>query len=294
MTKRLEGKVAVITGGANGMGRATVLRFLAEGAKVVFVDINDSAAEETLALAKNAGTGDVRYFHGDVAEESDVAGAIALARSEFGTLDCVFANAAVAGARGLITQIRVEDWDFTQAVILRSVFLAIKHGARALQEEGKGGSLIVTASVAGLTTHARTAYGVAKAGVIHLVKYAAYELGPSLIRVNAISPGAILTPMAGPGYESKRDDLKKLQPLPITGMPEDIANSALYLASDESRFVSGTNIVVDGGGTTEPPESSAPMVHYAQKMGLVGRDFGSTGLPPIYQKAGLQTEDDAQ
>ena len=284
MTARLKDKVAVITGGANGMGRAAVLRFLAEGAKVVFMDINDAAAKEALALANAAGHNDVRYFHGDVAEEEDVVAAIALARREFGTLDCVFANAAVPGARGLITEMRVEDWDFTQAVVLRSVFLAIKHGARALKEEGKGGSLIVTASIAGMTTQARTAYGVAKAGVIHLVSYAANELGPSMIRVNAISPGAILTPMAGPGYESRRDDLKKLQPLPITGMPEDIANMALYLASDESRFVSGANIVVDGGGVTEPPVNSAPMVEYARSMGLVGRDFGSTGKPPIYKE----------
>lgn len=284
MSKRLENKVAVITGGANGMGRATVLRFLAEGAKVVFVDINDTAAEEVLGLARAAGTPDVRYFHGDVAEEADVAGAIALARKEFGTLDCVFANAAVGGARGLITEIEVEDWDFTQAVILRSVFLAIKHGARALKEEGKGGSLIATASTAGLSVQARIAYGVAKAGVIQLVKYSAFELGPALIRVNAISPGAILTPMAGPGYESKRDELKKLQPLPITGMPEDIAGMALYLASDESRFVSGANFVVDGGHLAEPPMNAAPMVHYAQGLGIVGRDFGSTGLKPIIHR----------
>jgi NAD(P)-dependent dehydrogenase (short-subunit alcohol dehydrogenase family) len=284
MSSRLQGKVAVITGGSNGMGRASVLRFLAEGCKVVFVDINDAAAEEVLALAKAAGTPDVRYVHGDVAEENDVAGAIALARKEFGTIDCVFANAAVGGARGLLTDMRVEDWDFTQAVVLRSVFLAIKHGARALKEEGKGGSLIVTASVAGMAVSARTAYGVAKAGVLHLVKSAAYELGPSLIRVNAISPGAILTPMGGPNYQSKADDLKKLQPLPVLGMPEDIASMALYLASDESHFINGANFVVDGGAVIEPGVSTAPMIRAAQNAGLVGRDFGSTGMAPIYQQ----------
>ena len=132
MSKRLDGKIAVITGGANGMGRASVLRFLAEGAKVVFIDINEAAADETLALARAVGNNDVRFVHGNVSEEADMAGAIAQARSEFGTLDCVFANAAVGGARGLITEIDVEDWDFTQAVVLRSVFLAIKHGARRL------------------------------------------------------------------------------------------------------------------------------------------------------------------
>ena len=99
MSKRLEGKIAVITGGANGMGRASVLRFLAEGAKVVFVDINDAAAVETLALARGAGNNDVRFVHGNVSEEADMVGAIALARSEFGTLDCVFANAAVGGGK---------------------------------------------------------------------------------------------------------------------------------------------------------------------------------------------------
>lgn len=92
--------------------------------------------------------------------------------------------------------------------------------------------------------------------------------------------------MAGPGYESKRDELAKLQPLPITGLPEDIANMALYLASDESRFVSGANFVVDGGQMAEPPVNSAPMVHYAQNLGIVGRDFGSTGEPPLYRKRG--------
>src|SRR5437867_2228155 len=123
MSKRLEGKVAVITGGGSGMGRAAVLRFLAEGARVVIVDLNQTTGQETLELARAAGWQDVRFIRANVSKERDVVAAIALARQDFGKVDCVFANAGVGGARGLLTEIEVEDWDFTQAANLRSAFL---------------------------------------------------------------------------------------------------------------------------------------------------------------------------
>lgn len=283
MSKRLEGKVAVVTGGGSGMGRASVLRFLEEGAKVVILDLNETSGNDTVELARAAGLADVRFLRTNAADEAEVVAGIALARREFGRIDCVFANAAVGGARGLITEIEVEDWDFTLAVVLRSVFLAVKHGARALMEQGGGGSLIVTGSVAGTAVQALPVYGSAKAGVLHFVKHAAFELGPHLIRVNAVSPGAILTPMYGPNYQDLAQVLATHQPLPITGQPEDIANMALFLASDESRFITGANFVVDGGQLAEPPLSAGAQVKRAQASGIVGRDHGTTGQAPIHR-----------
>jgi NAD(P)-dependent dehydrogenase (short-subunit alcohol dehydrogenase family) len=280
---RLEGKVAVITGGASGMGRATTLRFLDEGASVVVADLNEETAQETLALAEEAGhEKNVRFIRTDVAEESDVEAMIALAVSEFGRLDVVFNNAGVGGAFGPITDIEVEDWDYTFHVLTRGPWLGIKYGARVMKEQGEGGSIISTASVAGLSGDAGPqAYSAAKAAVVNLTMSAAVELAPHNIRVNAICPGGILTPLVlmGRDPEQAKVGLESLQPLPITGRPEHIASAALFLASDDAAFVTGHALVVDGG-----LEAAGPKLFSQMRQGALGSfrgvSRGTTGQAP--------------
>lgn len=251
MSGRLDGKVAVITGGSSGMGRATVLRFVDEGASVVFGDLNEDTARETLDLAADAGhEKNVRFIRTDVAEEADVQAMIALASEEFGRLDIVFNNAGLGGAFGPITDIEVEDWDYTFAVLTRGPWLGIKHGARVMKEQGTGGAIVNTASVAGLSGDAGPqAYSAAKAALINLTMAAAVELAPDMIRVNAICPGGIATPlvMIGRDRETVEANMRELQPLPIAGRPEHIASAALFLASEDAAFVTGHALVVDGG-----------------------------------------------
>jgi NAD(P)-dependent dehydrogenase (short-subunit alcohol dehydrogenase family) len=289
MSGRLEGKVCVITGGASGMGRSTALRFLDEGARVVIADLNDATGKEFLEAASSDGRGKrVRFAKTDVAEEADVAAMIALAVSDFGKVDVVFNNAGLGGAFGPLTDMEVEDWDFTFAVLVRGVFLGIKHAARAMKRQGTGGAIINTASIAGLSGGAGPlCYSAAKAAVVNLTRSASLELAPDKIRVNAICPGAILTPLVHRGSpEAVRPRLASLQPWPEAGEGEHIAGAALFLASDESRFVTGEALVVDGGLTAAGPNLITRMRDNASgpsmlNMGVTGVDTGSTGRPPV-------------
>lgn len=283
MSGKLEGRVAVITGGASGMGRATVMRFLDEGASVVFGDLNEETAKATLELASDAGhEKHVRYIRTDVASEDDVAAMIELATSEYGRLDVVFNNAGVGGAFGPITDTEIEDWDYTQAVLLRGPFLGIKHGAKVMIEQGEGGAIVNTASVAGLSGGAGPqAYSAAKAALVNLTMSAAVELAPHMIRVNAICPGGVVTPLVlrGMDEETVAAGMKALQPLPIAGRPEHIAAAALFLSSDESAFVTGHALVVDGG-----LEAAGPRLFERMRQGFAtfrGVSRGSTGEEPI-------------
>jgi NAD(P)-dependent dehydrogenase (short-subunit alcohol dehydrogenase family) len=281
MAGRLENKVAVVTGGGNGIGRATVLRFLAEGAAVVVADLNVETGGETVQLAERDGhAGRVRFVRTDVAEEAQVQAAIDAARSAWGRIDCVFNNAGVAGAIGPITHIHVEDWDFTMAVLLRSVFLGIKHGARAMKAQGSGGTIISTASVAGLSGgDGPQAYSAAKAAVVNLTRAVAIELAPDRIRVNCICPGGINTPLLHRGSpEAMGQLLDRAQPWPEHGRSEDIAAAALYLASDDARFVTGEALVVDGGLTCVGGNTMRSQAG-ATAISVVGVDRGSTGEP---------------
>jgi NAD(P)-dependent dehydrogenase (short-subunit alcohol dehydrogenase family) len=249
---RLAGKVAVITGAASGIGAATALRFSKEGAAVVVADLNRAGARAVAAQCMVAG-GRALACGCDVSDEADVEGAMERATKEFGRLDIIFNNAGVAGALGSIEETRVEDWDRTFGVLLRGVFLGIKHGAARMRAAG-GGSIISTASVAGLRGGAGPhAYSAAKAGVVNLTRTAAIELGKDKIRVNCICPGAINTPLISnriPGGAATVEQFfTGLQPITRAGRPEDIAAMALYLASDEASFVTGAVMVVDGGFT---------------------------------------------
>ena len=254
---RLAGKVAVITGGASGMGRATVMRFLAEGARVVVADYNEKSGQETLAQAKNAGqTNNIRFIRTDVAKEADIIAMIDCATSQFGRLDVVFNNAGVGGAIGPVWDITEEEWDYTFDVLTKGVFFGIKHAARVMRQQGQGGSIINTASTAGLSGGSGPlVYSAAKAAVINLTKAAAVQLAPDRIHVNAICPGGILTGLTDQGNpEVAAKGMDTFQPWPDHGVGDDIAGAALFLASDDSRFVTGEALVVDGGLTAIGPD----------------------------------------
>jgi NAD(P)-dependent dehydrogenase (short-subunit alcohol dehydrogenase family) len=278
MAGRLDGKVAIITGGASGIGRATTLTFLREGAKVVIGDMNEASIAETTAIAK---AGDrLAALRGDVSKEQDVAALVDLAVTRFGGVDCIFNNAGVGGAFGPIGDTTVEEWDFTFAVLVRGVFLGIKHASNRMKAQGRGGSIINTASVAGIGGGAGPhAYSGAKAAVANLTRAVSVELASSLIRVNAIAPGGIKTPLATGRHEAAWDKMiHEKQPWPELGMPQHIADAALFLASEESRFITGQVLVVDGGLTAQGPnmfgrDASSPMLKKA------GINTGSTGAP---------------
>ncbi|MBI4695713.1 MAG: SDR family oxidoreductase [Gammaproteobacteria bacterium] len=255
---RLKDQVAVITGGASGMGQAATLLFLEEGAQVVVADYNAENGAVTVELAKQRGYGDaMRFVRADVSQEADVAAMIGAACETFGRLDVLFNNAGVGGAIGPVWDIEEAEWDYTFDVLAKGVFFGIKHGARAMRRQGTGGAIVNTASIAGLTGGCGPlVYSAAKAAVINLTRSAAVQLAPDRIRVNAICPGAIQTGLVrlGGGPEETARILDEFQPWPEHGRSEDIAGAALFLASAESRFVTGEHLVVDGGISALGPE----------------------------------------
>ncbi|HZZ37056.1 MAG TPA: SDR family NAD(P)-dependent oxidoreductase [Caulobacteraceae bacterium] len=252
---RLQGKVAIITGAASGMGRATSILFAREGANVVLADLNVAGGEESVGLASESGNRCV-FQRTDVSAEADVSALVARATKEFGRLDIMFNNAGIGGAVGSLEDITVEDWDRTQAVCLRGVFLGIKHAVAPIRAAG-GGSIISTASIAGIDGYPNLhAYSAAKAGVVNLTRSAALEFACDKIRVNCIAPGGISTPILFGVFSGSKEQvdatLERAQPIPRAGQPEDIAEAALFLASDASSFVTGHTLVVDGGAIAGP------------------------------------------
>jgi NAD(P)-dependent dehydrogenase (short-subunit alcohol dehydrogenase family) len=239
---RLQGKVAIVTGAASGIGKASAARFRAEGATVIAAD----RAEAEGVIAADAGN------------EDDVSGLVEHAVSEHGRLDIFFANAGISGGLASIFEQTPEDWQEILRVNLIGPFLAIKHAAPAMKAQG-GGSIICTASVAGLRAGAGgPAYSASKAGVIRLVQVAATQLAGSNIRVNAICPGLIETGMTRPLFDTaraagKEDQIGHLNPMKRGGVPDEIAAAALFLASDESSYVNGHALVVDGGLASSHP-----------------------------------------
>lgn len=252
---RLDGKVAAIFGATSGIGRRTAEVFVAEGAAVVLSGRRAALGE---ALAAELG-GRAVFAPADVADEAQVAATIAMARDRFGRLDCVFNNAGIPGARGGVEALTPERVNAEMAVLVNGVLWGMKHAAPIMRAQGSG-SIINTGSIAGQ----RAGYGVslvysaAKAAVIHATRCVAMELAPHKVRANSISPGAIATGIFGKAFgleDSRAEDsvaalearFGQAQPLPRAGLPDDIAKAALYLAGDDSRFVTATDILVDGG-----------------------------------------------
>jgi len=250
---RLENKIAIVTGGASGIGEGTVRRFIDEGAKCVIADIQyDRAAE----LANEFGE-DAVAFSVDVADESQVEATVQFAVSQYGRLDIMFNNAGILGAVGPISEIDGDGWLRTIDVLLNSVFYGIKHASRVMIQQGSG-SIINTASTAGvragLGPHVYTA---AKHGVVGLSQSVATELGPFGVRVNVIAPGGTISGLTARLVTGDHENLEKAStiigahnPLRRAGKPEDIANAVLYLASDEASFTTGAVLVVDAAGET--------------------------------------------
>jgi NAD(P)-dependent dehydrogenase (short-subunit alcohol dehydrogenase family) len=256
---RLEGCRAVITGAASGIGEATARLFVDEGATVVVADVDDDRGKR---VADECGER-ARFVHTDVTQEQDVEGAVAFAVETFGGLDCMFNNAGNPGSIAGIADVDMAMFDRTVAIHLRGVFLGIRAAARVMKPQGRG-SIVNTSSVAGLAAnYAGHEYSACKAAIAHLTRTTANELGEHGVRVNAICPGGIATPIfaraaglegdaAQCTVEFMTSALGDMAPLRRAGQPTDIAEAALWLASDASAFVNGQAIAVDGGLTTGP------------------------------------------
>lgn len=252
---KLSGKIAIVTGAGSGIGRATALRFADEGAMVLATDIDDGA-EATAAMRDD---GAVVAVTSNAGSETDVAALVQRALDDFGGLHVFFANAGVSGGMAGIFEQSASDWERLLRVNLIGPFLAVKYAGKTMAEQQQGGSIICTASVAGLRSGAGgPAYSASKAGVINLVQVAAQQLSGSDVRVNAICPGLVETGMTEFIFETARergvaDKIGALNPLKRDGRPDEIAAAALFLASSESSYVNGHALVVDGGLSSSHP-----------------------------------------
>ncbi len=254
MTGKLEGKTAIITGAGSGIGRASALLFASEGAKVVLGD-KTPAVHDT---AKEIGEAAIA-FEMDAGVEADVEALVASALSKFGRLDIAFANAGISGGMAGIFDNTVENWTEVLRVNLIGPWLMVKHAGKAMMDAGNGGSIILTASVAGIRSGAGgPAYSASKAGVINLAKVSAQQLSETGVRCNAICPGLTETGMTKPTFDYAREKdvmhkVGRLNPLRRGAQPEELANVALFLASDQASYVNGQYIAVDGGLSSSHP-----------------------------------------
>ena len=256
---KLDGKVALITGSGSGIGRATALLFAQEGAKMMVADCVPAGGNETVKMIKDAG-GVAAFVEVDVSKAADLQRMVKTTVDTYGRIDILYNNAGIQGPVMFAADISEEDWALVIATNLSSVFLGSKYTIPIMQKQG-GGVIINTSSTMGLAGKATIApYSCTKAGIISLTKTMAAEYGQENIRVNAICPGVIYTPMGGPSAEMM--DLNYV-PMRRWGQPEEIAKAALYLASGDASFVTGIALVVDGGWVAEtifplkeqPPEA---------------------------------------
>jgi NAD(P)-dependent dehydrogenase (short-subunit alcohol dehydrogenase family) len=257
MGDRLQGKVAIVTGAGSGIGRASALLFATEGAKLVLGDKTE-AVHATAEAIRKAG-GQAVAFQMDAGVEADVAALVAAAQTHFGGLDVAFANAGISGGMASIFDATPELWTEVLRVNLIGPWLMVKHAGKAMADAGKGGSIICTASVAGIRSGAGgPAYSASKAGVINLAAVSAQQLCETGVRVNAICPGLTETGMTQPTFNYAKDKgvthkLGRLNPLRRAAQPEELANVALFLASEQSSYVNGQAIAVDGGLSSSHP-----------------------------------------
>jgi NAD(P)-dependent dehydrogenase (short-subunit alcohol dehydrogenase family) len=252
---RLQGKVAIVTGGALGIGRVCAIRMAEEGASIALFDVLDKEGEALAAELLGRGFA-ARYWHVDVSSEAQVQGATDEAAAHFGRLDVLVNNAGIAGANKPTHEITEAEWDQVQAVNVKGVFFGLKHAIAHLRRAG-GGSIINLSSIYGLVGAADVPpYHASKGAVRLMSKTDALIYAPDRIRVNSIHPGFIWTPMVegfldaqGSEADTGRQALGALHPLGHVGEPDDIAMGVVYLASDEAKFVTGTELVIDGGYT---------------------------------------------
>ena len=244
---RLDGKVALISGGSKGQGAAEAKLFAQEGAKVVLADILDDEGKKIEAEINETG-GEAMYLHLDVTSEADWAAAIRAAVDSYGKLDILVNNAGILLRKG-VEETSAEEWDRIQDVNSKGVFLGVKAAIPAMREAG-GGSIVNISSIAGLRGSTSTAYGASKGLVRLLTKSTAVQYGPEGIRCNSVHPGIIETDMTEEMLDSAgREQWLARTPLRIIANAHDVALGVLYLASDESRYVTGSELVIDGGIT---------------------------------------------
>lgn len=253
---RLKNKVAMVTGAALGIGRASAIRMAEEGAAVAVTDVDKEAGEAVAAIINDNG-GVARYWHCDVSVEEDVAKTIAAVVEEFGHLDVMLNNAGIAGTNKPTHEITEEEWDKVQAINVKGVFFCTKHAIEPMRKAG-GGSIINLSSIYGLVSAPDLpAYHASKGSVSLMTKTDALLYASDKIRVNSIHPGFIWTPLVDNflseqgDVEEGRQVLDRRHPLGHVGEPDDIAWGAVFLASDESKFVTGAQLVIDGGYTAQ-------------------------------------------
>lgn len=250
-TMKLTGKVAIVTGGANGIGRAAAFRFANEGALVTIADLDSANGEETVRLIRENG-GEALFFKTDVTASDQVKELIDFTASEFGSLHIMFNNAGIGNSEVRSVDLTEEEWDRVIDINLKGVYLGIKHSVPELIKTG-GGAIINTSSLLGLKGQKyMSAYNASKAGVVLLTQNAALEYGKYNIRVNGIAPGVIDTKIIEGWKQNERKwpIISRANALGRIGTPEEVANAVLFLASDEASFITGTTLSVDGGGLT--------------------------------------------
>ncbi|ADI15380.1 SDR family oxidoreductase [Truepera radiovictrix] len=248
----MSGKVALITGAGGGIGRATARLFAERGARVVATDVAEAGLEETAALIRDAG-GEVTTLRVDVANEEDVARMVETTVSTYGRLDYAFNNAGIVGAQAPLTELAEADWERVIAVNLKGVFLGLKHELRQLAKQGTGGAIVNTASTAGVVGNPNiAAYTASKHGVIGLTKVAALEHARAGVRVNAICPGVIKSPMTdGFSGGDAAELMKDVQPVGRVGRAEEVAELVLFLCHDAVGYITGQAYIIDGGYTAQ-------------------------------------------
>lgn len=253
MMKQLEGKVALVTGAASGIGRAAACAFAREGAKVVLADIAAEGGEETLHMIKAAG-GEATFVPTDVAQAAEVAALISTAVEIYGRLDCAFNNAGIEGAQATTADCTEENWDRVISINLKGVWLGMKYEISEMLKQGSG-AIVNMASVAGVVGfQGIPAYVASKHGIVGLTKTAALEYATAGIRINAVCPGVIHTPMVERfirGAPEAEAQFTAMEPVGRMGEPEEIAEAVVWLCSDAASFVTGHPMVVDGGLTAQ-------------------------------------------
>ena len=251
MTGLLTGKVALVTGGGSGIGRASALTFAREGAKVVVADVAVEGGEETVRLIQQGG-GEAVFVKADVSRAAEVEALVARAVQTYGRLDCAHNNAGIEGAAATVVDYAEDAWERVIAINLKGVWLCMKYEIPQLLKQG-GGALVNTASTAGLVGYrGGSAYVASKHGVVGLTKTAALEYAKAGVRVNAVCPGAIDTPMMGrlTGHRPQRAErMAAAEPVGRMGRPEEIAEAVVWLCSEAASFVTGHAMAVDGGLT---------------------------------------------